>query len=268
MRVGPSQQNAVRPDPQTPEPRASFADLLQPPGTAPVDPLVRTQETPLGPTMRDAVAPAPLGTASDTPDSDGESRVAAAAFYAFGMFGRRAGVTALEALPVSGPGKASPMGVSEAPSYEPSGPPVASAAGSWGSAGAPGGNHRHLARPEAFQPVRLAAQADGPSGGEAPAINEMIGADDADAGPVASRRPASRKSADAETTARLTLSDAADAAGLAVRLAGLSAEEVAQFRARARTLLGEHGLRLSTLDINGEDRSGSDLPTGGITQWR
>jgi hypothetical protein len=68
--------------------------------------------------------------------------------------------------------------------------------------------------------------------------------------------------------ARLTLSDTADAAGLAVRLTGLSAEEVAQFRARARSLLGEHGLRLDKLDINGEDRFGSDLPTRGVTQWR
>jgi hypothetical protein len=265
MRIAPSDPPILRADLPAPEPRASFADMLG--GAGPVtgglpgDPpgLAGPQPTPPGPS-------APIRP--DVSETDARSRAGAASFDAFGMFGRRAETVLIAATPVPGTGEAAPATAGSVSAPEAAVPPLAPTAGLPVHAARPGAVLHGAVQSVATQPARHGVQGDArPETGER-ALPEAAVADEEDAAPGAVRRRTAQTSAETEARTRLTLSETADAAGLTVRLAGLSAEEAAQFRARARTLLGEHGLRLDTLDINGEDRSRSDLPTWGMTQWR
>lgn len=250
MRIAPSEKPIVRAAPPVPEPRASFASLLG-------------EATPSG---GDAVSTAP-GIRSEPVGPDVPDTVAAT-FDAFGMFGRRAETTPMEATPVLWAGD-TPLGaVASTSGPEAVVSQAALAPASSNHAITPGAVLEGGARRDPTQPSRRPARDDVLSVTEGAADPEAAVTDHDDVAPGAVRRRTAQKPAETETGARLTLSDAAEAAGLTVRLAGLSAEEAAQFRARARSLLGEHGLRLDKLDINGQDRSGGDLPTQGITQWR
>lgn len=263
MKIVSSEQPVVRPDLPAPTPsRVSFAALLGASASWGRDP-----GRPAGPVPSITTAAGASGE-GDGSQGDGASRVAAATFDAFGMFGRRADVTGGEPTPVAEAGRTLSLAGEEALELKGGGlaaaPETLAAAG----AAAPGAGHADTARPQTPHVAARTVQGGDPSVGDTASPWEGLTADEGDTGPVAARRRATRVSAKTDATARVTLFETAQSASLALRSAGLSAEDAAQFRARARILLGEHGLRLDTLEINGEDRSASDRPAWEITPWR
>jgi hypothetical protein len=255
MKVEPSKQPVIRTDPPMAKSRASFVALLGSPAPVVGVPI---SEAP-------SVERAPQPSPSDEGREKGEVAVA---FSALGMFGLRAETAQAGGASVARPEAALPVPMEAAPAFTPVAAQTVVVAGLSSDATPSGQTVRSLVRFEA-RPVGGKPMLGGNSAvADVHSAQETLVVKEVDAAPVAGRRRAVQTATGTEARAHLTLSDTANAAGLAVRLAGLSVEEVAQFRARARNLLGEHGLRLDKLDINGEDRFGDDLPTWGRIQWR
>lgn len=263
-------QQPVRGSLLSPEPRARFDDLMGGAFSRPSSGQ-RILITDRADRESDAGACLPLPSLllPTAGDPDDEGRVVAATFQAFGMFGRRPEVVTKQSPAVLSAAAFAPVSLERGVSGPAAAGPVA----------APAQGDVHVSRPAATAvesrsrpAVSLSSPPDAhesePASGETPVVVEMTPVEEKAAVAGTVRRKAVARAVGNDVNAQLTLSYTGDVAGLAVRVAGVSPEEIAQFRARARSLLAEHGLSLETLSINGEDRSERGLPVRETKQWR
>lgn len=263
-------QQPVRGSLLSPEPRVRFDDLMGGAFSRPFSGQ-RISITDRADRESDAGACLPLPSLllPTAGDPDDEGRVVAATFQAFGMFGRRPEVVKKESPTVLSVSAFAPMSLERGVSGPAAAGPVAGAAQGDGHVSRPAATATDSrSRPAVSPSSRRVAHGGDPAFGEAPVVVEMTAVEEKAAVAGSARRKAVARAVGNDDNARLTLSKTADVAGLAVRVAGVSPEEIAQFRARARSLLAEHGLSLETLSINGEDRSERGLPVKETKQWR
>lgn len=106
-------------------------------------------------------------------------------------------------------------------------------------------------------------------GGAEPPVRDVVIVEDAETpASHAARRRSRSLPGGVHPAGGLTVFETAAGAALTVGMQGLSLDDVAQFRLRARALLEARGLSLDNLSVNGEDRTGDTKFVGGVHSWR